>query len=439
MLSKIQKLLPFGRKFSSDSRAIIKNAGWLFADRILRMGVGLFVGVWVARYLGTKEYGLLNYATAFVALFNPLTKLGLDNIVVRDIIHEKSKKEQILGTVFWLKLLGGVVSLLLLVTCIFLLRQDEQLTIWLVAILGTSGIFQAFDTIDLWFQSQVQSKFTVVAKNTAFVIIALLKVVLILMQAPLIAFACASLAEFGFGAIGLVISYKLNNYSIRLWRWSFSTAKALMKESWFLILSGLTIMVYMRTDQIMLGEIMGNKSVGIYSAATRISEVWYFIPVAITSSVNPSIYAAKEKSEELYYQRIGQLLRVMTLLSVMVAVPMTFLSRKVITMLFGIDYIEAGNVLAIHVWASLFVFMGTATSSWFVAEGLTNLSFRRTLMGATTHIFLNLFLIPTYGGIGAAIATVISQAVASFLSNAFHPKAKRIFKLQFKSLFIIHR
>jgi polysaccharide transporter, PST family len=434
---KVQEKLSL-LKSRSGLRAIIANTGWLFADRILRMGAGLFVGVWVARYLGAKQFGIFNYATAFVALFNPISTLGLNAVVIRNIVNDSSNKEQILGTTFCLKILGGIASLSLAVGCIYLFRPDDNLSVWLVAILATGGIFESFDSIDLLFQSQVQSKFTVVAKNTAFIIVTLLQVTLITMQAPLIAFAWVKLADFGLGALGLTIAYRVKGYSMKLWRWSFPLAKNLLKESLPLILSGLTIMIYMRIDQIMLGEMVGDKAVGIYSAATRISEVWYFIPMAICSSVNPSIYAAKEKSEELYYRRIGQLLRVMTLSSIIVAVPMTFLSGTVIVMLFGSDYAEAGNILAIHVWASLFVFTGVGTSSWFVTEGLTHLSFRRTVMGAIINVVLNFFLIPVYGGVGAAIATVISQAVASFLSNAFHSKSRRIFKLQLKSFLLLN-
>jgi PST family polysaccharide transporter len=184
----------------------------------------------------------------------------------------------------------------------------------------------------------------------------------------------------------------------------------------------------------MLGQMIGDKAVGLYSAATRISEVWYFIPVAIASSVSPAIYAAKEVSEALYYQRIKQFLRLLSLLSIVLAVPMSFLSGTIITVLFGKSYEASASILAIHIWASLFVFMGVGTSSWFIAEGLTQFALRRTIIGAITNVFLNIFLIPAYGGVGAAIATVISQAFASFLSNATHPKTRKIFNIQVKCL-----
>lgn len=432
---KIPRLSLF--KSRSDLRAMIINTGWLFADRILRMGASLVVGVWVARYLGAQQYGLFNYAFAFVGLFGSISTLGLDDLVIRQIIRDASTQKEVLGTAFRLRLLGGFISLLLSVSFILLLRHDDALTVGLVSILGVISVVQAFDIIDLWFQSQVQSKYTVVAKNTAFFLITLVKVVLIKMQAPLVAFAWVTLAEYSLGAVGLAIAYRIKGYSLLLWRWSFPLAKALLKESWPLIFSNFAILIYMKIDQIMLGEMIGDGAVGIYSAAVRISEIWYFLPMAITSSVSPSIFAAKETSEVFYYRRIGQLLRLLVLLAIVIAVPMTFLSQTVITMLFGNGYLGAGSVLAIHIWASLFVFMSVATSPWYVAEGLTRLSMYKSFTGATSNVLLNLFLIPAYGEVGAAIATVISYGLAELFINATHPKTKKIFKLQLKSFLLI--
>jgi polysaccharide transporter, PST family len=435
------KLIP--KKFSKfknnqELQKIMKNTGWLFFERILRMGGGLFVGVWVARYLGVEQFGLFNYASAFVALFAAISTLGIPNLIIRTLTEHPEEKNKILGTAFILQLLGGCLTLIICVVTIYLLNSNDPLTITLVTILGSIKIFQCFNTIDLWFQSQVESKYTVLAKNTAFIIVALLKVILININASLIAFAWATVAEFMIVALGLMISYKYQGYSIRLWRWSFTLAKKLLKESWPLILSGLTIMIYMKIDQIMLGSMIDATAVGLYSSATRISEVWYFIPTAIVSSVAPSIYQArKDSNESLYYHRITQLLKILNVVAISIALPMTFLSTPLIVLLFGVEFMESGTILAIHIWAALFVFMGVATSPWFIAEGLTDLSFRRTFLGAITNIVLNFILIPQYAGAGAAIATVISQAIASFLSNATHPKTKKIFFKQIKSLFSI--
>ncbi|MEH2273598.1 MAG: flippase [Nostoc sp.] len=428
-------------KFQSRSglRAIIANTGWLFADRILRMGASLVVGIWVARYLGVQQYGLFNYALAFVSLFSPIFTLGLDDVVVRHIVRQSSNKEEILGTTFWLKLLGGIASVLLAVSTMFFLGEHETLKIWLVAILGMVGIFRAADTIELWFQSQVQSKYTVIAKNTAFLLNSVIKIALILIKAPLLAFAWVTLAEFAMSAISLLIVYQLKGSSLQLWRWSFAAAKILLKESLPLIFSGFAIMIFMRIDQVMLGQMIGDSEVGVYSAAVRISEIWYFIPAAIVSSVAPAIYAAKEKSESLYYHRIGQLLSLMTCISLAIALPMTFLSDNIIIVMFGSGYAEAGSILAVHIWTSLFVFMGLATSPWFIAEGLNHVSLGKTLFGAILNIILNLLLIPKYAGLGAAIATIISQAAATFICNAFDSRTQKIFQIQVRSLLTFYK
>jgi polysaccharide transporter, PST family len=183
-----------------------------------------------------------------------------------------------------------------------------------------------------------------------------------------------------------------------------------------------------------LGQMIGDKAVGIYSAATRISEVWYFIPMAVSSSVMPSIFKAKEISEELYYRRIGELNRGLVWLSIAVAIIMTFLSKSIILMLFGDGYIESANILSVHVWASVFVFTGVATSGWFIAENLTYLTLYRTLTGAVVNVILNAILIPIYGGIGAAIATVIAQIFASLLSNGLNSKTWKLFRTQIGSI-----
>ena len=430
---KIQNLSQL--KSHTKLRKVVGNTGWLFADRILRMGAGLYVGVWVARYLGTEQYGLFNYAMAFVSLFTPIFTLGLDDVVISQLVRERSNKQEILGTTFGLKLIGGIVSVLLAVGCLFLLKEENTLTIWLVAILAMSGIFRTADTIDLWFQSQVQSKYTVIAKNIAYLLSTSFKVGLILTKAPLLTFAWATLAEIVLGAVGLIGIYQIKGFSkIWNWRWSFVTAKNLLRQSFPLIFSGFAILIFMKIDQIMLGEMKGDNEVGIYSAAVRISELWYFIPTTIVSSVAPAIYAAKEKSEYHYYKRIGQLLRLLTYISLAISIPMTFLSKNIILLMFGNGFIEAGSILSVHIWASLFVFMGVATSPWFIAEGLNNVSLGKTLLGAILNVILNFLLIPQYSGLGAAFATISSQATAAFLSNAVDGRTRKLFQIQLQSL-----
>jgi polysaccharide transporter, PST family len=411
---------------------ILANISWLFADQILRMGVGLVIGVWIARYLGTEQFGLLNYATAFVALFSPLCNLGLDGLVIKRLVENTADHGQILATSFWMRLVAGYLTWAVIILGILFLRHNDRNTILIVAILGCSSIFQAFNTIDLWFQSQVKSKYSVLAKNISFIVVSGLKVWAVIIHAPLIVFACLFLLESSLSAMALLIFFNQTkpNHLLNLWSWSRSLAKDLLQESWPLIFSGLSVIVYLRIDQIMLGQMIGNKEVGIYSAATRISEIWYFIPTTIAASVSPAIYKAKQISELSYYNKTRQLNTLLVLGSIIISLPLTFLSRTMIGLLFGDSYAPAAEILSIHIWASVFVATGVATSHWFIAEGLNHLSMYKTLLGAISNVILNLLLIPIYAGKGAAIATVISYALSGFVFHAIHPKTFKLFKVQ---------
>jgi polysaccharide transporter, PST family len=400
------------------------------------MGVGLYVTLSIARYLGASQFGIFNYATAFAIMFSPIATLGLDAVVIRYIVNESFSKNEILPTVFWLKCLGSISALLLSTGSMYLFHRSDTVTILLVALLSGAGVIQTFDVIDIWFQSQIESKYTVIAKNVSFVLTALIRMILIIIKAPLISFAIAGLIEAALGTLGLIIFFKIKGHTFNFFNWNTSISKKILRESWPLILSGLSIMIYVKIDQIMLGEMVGEKAVGIYSAATRVSEIWYFIPVVIISSISPSIYASKKISEEVYYRKVKQLIRSMVAFSIILAIPMSFLSGFIITSLFGNEYVESGHILAVHVWAAVFVFMGVATSPWFIAEELSHLSFQRTLLGAVVNVILNIILIPSYQGMGAAIATVVSYAVSGCFSNILSSETRKIFAVQIKSLFI---
>jgi len=434
-MSVLEKLAALGQKISPGLWKLIGNTGWLFADKILRMGLALVIGVWVARYLGPEQFGLYNYAISFAGLFTMFATLGLDSIVVRNIVRQPAEKDEILGTTFGLRLMGGCFVVFLAVTTVSLVRPGEDLTSLLVAIIAAGAIFQAFDTIDLWFQSQIQSIYPVWAKTSAYLLLNLGKIGLILIQAPLVAFAWAWLSEFIFAAVALAFSYGSKGHSLSAWRFNLGQAKVMLRESLPLILAGVAVTIYLRADAVMLGAMIGDESVGIYSVAVRFSEIWYFIPGAIVSSVSPSIIQAKEVSETLYYQRMQKLFNFVSGLAYAIAIPMTFIASPLIIYVFGEEYQAAGPVLSLHIWASLFVFVGVSRGPWIITEGFTKSSFVTKSCGAILNVLLNLWLIPKYRELGAAIATVISYGFSDYvLFIIWPPFRKTIGMMMTKSL-----
>ena len=103
-------LAAYIRNLTPNLKKIAGNTGWLFADRMIRMGVGVIVWIWIARYLGPDQFGLLNYSIAFVALISPIAVLGLDNLVIRDVVQNPELKEELLGTAYAMRASGGILS-----------------------------------------------------------------------------------------------------------------------------------------------------------------------------------------------------------------------------------------------------------------------------------------------------------------------------------------
>lgn len=416
---------------------IADNIGWLFFDNFLRMGVGLFVGVWIARYLGPEKFGLLNFALAFAGLFGAVATLGLRGIVVRDIVCDPDSARLTLGTAALLQLIGGLLSFLLILGVIAYLRPDDPFARSIVAILGAMMLFKVGEVAEYWFESQVQSKYTVWVKNSVFLVFAGIKVALILQRAPLGAFVWAALAEAAIAALILLVVMGSRGPALPSLRASLKRVKSLLQDSWPLILSAVAISVYMKIDQIMLGQMINDEAVGIYSAAVKISEVWYFIPMVIVASVFPAILEARKRSDDEYYARLQKLYDLMVVISLAIAIPMTFLSTPLVNFVFGGSYVDAGTVLLIHIWASVFVFLSVASGKWFLAENRQVSAFLRNVTGALANVALNFVLIPSYGPIGAAIATVVSYAIAAFFFDLIKAETRRMFVMKLRSMNVL--
>ena len=417
----------------------LKNTLWLFGEKILRMVVGLFVGIWVARYLGPEQFGLFSYAQSFVALFATIATLGLDGIVIRELVKDGSRRDELIGTVFWMKFAGAVLVLVLLGMAVNLTSNDTY-TNNLIFIIASATIFQSFNVVDFYFQSKVLSKYIVYANVVSLFISSLVKIVLILNKAPLEAFAIVIVFDSFILAFGFIyLFFKKSTSRISNLKFHKNVAVDLLKDSWPLILSGIAIMIYVKIDQVMIKEMMNAEAVGQYAAAVRLSEVWYFIPMVIASSLFPAIINAKKVSKELYYARLQKLYGLMVWMAIAVALPMTFFSDWVVNFLYGEQYNQAGSVLMVHIWAGVFVFLGVASGKWFMIENLQILSFWRTFYGMSINIVLNFLLIPKYGIQGAAIATLTANLVAAFIFDYFNKVTRPIFYMKLQALILIKK
>lgn len=433
MLALIKNLF-YSAKTHQGFRRYFANTSWMFAEQLMRIFAGLFVGAYVARYLGPEQFGIYSYAAAFVALFGTIARLGLDGIVVRDLVNFPQERDVRLGTAFWLKLVGAFLTLGLLSIAVQFTSNDGTTNLY-IFIIASGLIFQSFDVVDFHFQSKVLSKYVSIAKLLQLALSSLLKLYFITTRADLFWFVVVSLIDqISFG-VTLVFSYWRQRIGSFFRSFDFSVAKVMLRNSWPVIFLGIAINIYMRIDQIMIKEMLGERDVGLYSAAVRLSEVWYCIPVIIATSIFPAIVNSKRISQELYNKRLQRLYSIMIYFAMSLALSVTFIAKDIIILIYGINYQDAGIVLAIHIWTGIFVGLGVANGQWFLIENLQKIATLNTLIGAATNVLLNYFLIPIYGIKGVAFATFASQSVSVYFTLLLNKKTKNRFYVITQSFF----
>ena len=423
-------------KFSNSKNfiPILKNVFWLTGDKIIRIFVGITVTSLLARYLGPDNFGILNFCLAFIVIFSMISSLGLQNIVTREIIRSRYKSNKLLGTNFILQLFFSIFCVVLVIGLIDIIKPHDTLIKIFISILSFNLVFNSRDCIKYWFDSQVQSKYYVWVENGNYVLFSIIKIVYIYLNAPLIAFVWIFVFEACFSFLCLFLIYFIKGGRPNLWIFELKLAKKLLKDSWPILLSGVAINIYMRIDQIMLGQLIGNESVGVYSVAVRITESFYFIPFAIMISSFPNILQTKKDNFYLYRAKFQSLFEVMLITSLLIGSIVLIFSNNLILVLFGATYVEAASIVNIHIWILLFGFIAIVNTQWCITENLQKLNFFIILIGLILNMILNYILIVKFGSKGAAYATLISIALQSVVFNLFFKKTRIIFYVFFKSL-----
>jgi len=418
----------------SKNKSIL-NMLWLSGDSIIRMGLGFLVSVWLARYMGPDQFGIFNYGLAMIAIYTAVASLGMNGVVVRELVRAPDQASVIMGSSFVLQIVGSILASLLVIASTMILRPNEWSVLLIVLVMVPSVLLRSTDIIKYWFESVISAKYTVIAQNIAFVTSSALKIGTILLGGSYVIIAVTVTVEALIVALLLIYLYRRKKINI-VWQFDFSTAKKLLSQSWPLILSGLALMLYMRVDQIMIGNMVDNAAVGIYSVAVKMVEVWYFFPVAIVSSLFPKIIKEKEVSEDRYNERMQFLYDIMVVVGVSLAIVVTILSDYIISLFYGYQYAEASRLIKIYAWVSIFYFLSSASGRWYINEGLQVYALTRNIMGLAIAISLNFILIPKFGSEGAAFATLVAYFFVSYLFDFFNQKTRISFLQKSKSLWV---
>jgi PST family polysaccharide transporter len=375
----------------------------------------LLLTVFLARELGVANFGTLNYFLALVAIISPLSSLGMNSILTRDVINNPNDKLKIFTSATYMRVLGSVIGIGSIMIIGFLFLDLSKTEYSYLIILACLSFTSAFQGLEFWFQSEINMKPVVIFRMLNFVFFSLFKVFVLASSLSfywlIVVFGC----ELFFTGVGYVVLFVLNKGSVSPKYFDLEYSKTLFKKALWLLFSSIAAIIYLKIDQVMLAEMVSREEVGIYSVAVRLSEVWYFFAMAIVSSVFPILLKAKKQSNAIYYKKLQYTCDLLCWVAILLAIVVQLLGEYFVVKIFGDEYVESAVILSIHIWSGVFVYMRALVSKWILAEDCLHISLVSQGIGSVINVFLNLVLIPLYGGKGAAIATLISYSVSGFL------------------------
>lgn len=410
------------------------NTIWMFFEHVLKMVVGILMAVIIARDLGPEKFGVLNYVLALVTIFIPICQLGMSTILVRELVNNPKKRKQIISTSFYLILVASSICFLILNSFFFLFDRDNK-ACSLILIYSTILFFKAFDVIEFNFQSQLKAKYSSIAKTLALLLSLCVKIFIVYKNLGLVFFIYAYTLDFVFLGLFLLCVHKLKESVNFLFGFDKELVYYLLKSSWPLILSSLSIILYMRLDQLMIEMLLDSKQLGLYSSAVRLYEGYLSVVFVITVSLLPAILKIKEASEQKFRHYMTLFFSVVFWANNILAILVMLFSFYIMHFLYGSEYTDASSVLGIVFWASGFASIGSVTARYFIVEKMEKKMILRTCVSLSVNLILNFLLIPIYGIEGSAMATVISIFIGNYVIDFFDKDLKVLLKLKNNGIF----
>ena len=427
-----------GLKLDQDVMKYLINTTWMFAEVGLKIISGIFVGIYVARYLGAEGFGLFSYGLSFVTIFMAISRLGMDSILVRELVNHPHERPVYMGTAFALMLASSIIAFVFVVGLISLIESDfsTKLFVWVIA---SSLLFQAFFVIDFNFQAQVLAKYSSVAKSIGMVLGSIIKVSLVFLQSDLLFFAIAYVFDAFLVTLFLILAHLKCRQPNFMFRARMNLVRPLLKSAWPMFISGAAGILLMRIDQLMIKGLLGVEHLGQYAAASMIYEGWITLFFVLTISLLPAIAKLKNGSRVIYEKSFIQLFGVAFWLCVLCAIFITFFGRQLIILTFGTEFMLASTVLTILIWTSALSVLGFLSSRYLVVEKMEPKVAKRNWTAVVINIPLNFVLIPTYGIEGAATATFISFFLVHYVMDWLDPDLKTLLYIKNSALVILFR
>lgn len=413
----------------------IKNSGWIIGQQIFQMVLQLVVGIITARYLGPSNYGSLNYTASFVTFFTSIATLGMEGVIIKKLIDNPNDEGTYIGSCMGLRLFASILSIITVSIIVYILNPSDYLKLILVFLQSFQLGFKAIEILDSWFQRHLKSKYVSIGKMVACIIVSAYKVFLLATSRSIIWFAFSnSLMEAVIALVEWIFYKKEGGQKLTF---HFKIGKKVLSESYHFILSGLMVAVYSQMDKIMIGQMLSDMDVGLYTTASAICGMWIFVPNAIITSFQPSIMEIhKCGTHEQFIKRLEQLYSFIIWLCISVSSIVAVFAPLVISLLYGSAYLGAISTLRIAIWYETFAMIGNARGIWILCENKNKYVKYYLAIGAVINLGLNYWMIPVLGINGAALATLITQFVTSIVAPLLFKETRVHTKIVLESLLL---
>lgn len=418
---------------SESKKKVLKNIILAIIGKCVSLLGVLIIGIVVARYLGKEQYGLMNYIISYVAIFQVFADFGLDYIQIREESRNKDLRDVIIGTTFFLKLLFAGIMLAAIVLTTFLFETDSSIKLYIMiysvsVLLNTSWVARNHFTSIVW------NEYIVKTEISRTIIGIIIKVSLVLLCFPFVYFIISLVIDSALLASGYIISYHKKIDTIWKWRFDKKLALHMTKQSFPLLLSGAAIIMYNRIDQLMIGNMLNNGELGLYSVAVRFTELLVFVPTIISQTVSPILITAREEYPQNYERLSSVFMNVTVCVCTIIAICTSLASFHIIYYTYGSTFIAAAPVLAILSFRIIGDALSQTSGQLIIIEGIQKYVSIRNVTGCFFCVILNYLLIERYGIKGAAVVSVITIIVSGTLSNFVIPTYRKFFYKQVKSI-----
>lgn len=420
---------------SPTKAKILKNVFWAVTGKVVTLLSSLVVGIFVARYLGPEQYGLMNYVISIVSLFTIFATFGTSEIIIRELSKKELDKDIILGSALAVRL--SLAFICLIAIGVYLLFSNESFeTCILILIYSSTIFFSCCEIIRFYFTSIVENEYVVKSEIFRTLVGALVKVILLFYHAPLVAFVGALAFDFLLLALGYIFAYRDKIDSIRKWKVDKNFIKTLLSTSFPLLVSSAAVVIYQRIDQVMIAKILDNESVGYFSTAMSFVNVLSFIPAMIMQTTSPILVNFWKNDKTRYEVESLKILSLTTWGIIIMCSIIAILSNPIISYTYGIDFIASAPVLRILIFKVVGVALINLSGQLIIIENIHQIAFIRNILSCIVCIVCNYYFIPQWGIIGSAWATIITVFFTGEIANIFIPKYHHILKKQNIALFL---